>query len=330
MKIELAEEMARMALAGLEREFPNKPGVVMNEEVDVKRPKDLYPVFYGHFDWHSSVHAHWTLVRLLRQFPNLPCALEIHSALSRKFSEKGLQAEAKNLSSNPSFERMYGWAWALRLGVELRELEGAGEWAKWYEPIEKAIVYNAKAYLPKLDWPVRCGFHPESSFPLGQMLDWARAVGELDFEKLIIECSIKFYGKDENYPVEYEPSGNDFFSAGLNEADLMRRVLPAKEYQAWLYKFLPGLENGKAGNLLKPVTVSDLNDGHLVHLVGLNLSRAWTMRGIASNISGTAKIHLLNAAELHQQAGIEQVSSGSYEGEHWLGTFAVYLMTSFR
>jgi len=328
MSTDQAEGMARLALAGLEREFPNKPGVMMNGLEDVKRPKDLYPVFYGHFDWHSSVHAHWTLVRLLGSCPELSCAEEISSALERKFSQAGLQAEADNLASNPSFERMYGWAWALRLGSELRLLEGADQWVKWYQPIEKAIVANAKSYLPKLDWPVRCGFHPESAFPLGQMLDWARATGELDFEKLIIERAIKFYGKDENYPAEYEPSGNDFFSAGLNEADLMRRVLSETEFQSWLQKFLPELKSGKAGNLLEPVTVSDLDDGHLVHLVGLNLSRAWAMRGIASCITGSAKSHLLEAAERHEKAGLEQVSSGSYEGEHWLGTFAVYLMSN--
>ncbi len=338
MKIELAEKVARLALAGLEREFPNKPGVVMNGLEDVKRPKDLYPVFYGHFDWHSSVHAHWTLVRLLRFCPELSCADEIRSELGREFSQEGLQSEAENLASNPSFERMYGWAWALRLGIELRGLEGTDGadgadgtegWAKWYGPVERIIVDNAKKYLPKLDWPVRCGFHPESAFPMGQMLDWARATGEMDFEELIIERAIKYYGKDEKYPTEYEPSGNDFFSAGLNEADLMRRVLPTAEFQLWLQNFLPELAHGKAGNLLEPVTVSDLDDGHLVHLVGLNLSRAWAMIGIASNISnlGFVKSHLLAAAERHQEAGLKRVSSGSYEGEHWLGTFAVYLMT---
>ncbi len=322
---EQAENFIRLALDGLEREFPNKPGVMMNGLEDVKRPRDLYPVFYGHFDWHSSVHGHWAAVRLLRLFPQADWADETRLALSRKFTEEGLAAEAENLRRNPSFERMYGWAWALRLGMELRQIEG--EWAKLYAPIEGAIVENAKQYLPKLDWPVRCGFHPESSFPLGQMLDWARATGDTEFEALIIVKAIKFYGEDENYPAAYEPSGNDFFSAGLNEADLMRRVLSKDKFQSWLQVFLPDLKDGKAGNLLDPVTVSDLEDGQLVHLVGLNLSRAWSMRGIASALKGSEKICLLDSAKRHQEAGLKQVSSGSYEGEHWLGTFAVYLMT---
>jgi len=329
MSVELAEKMAELALAGLEREFPNKPGVVMHQLEDVKRPKEMYPVFYGHFDWHSSVHAHWTLVRLLRVFPDLASADAIRSALSRKFSQNKLQAEADNLLRNPSFERMYGWAWALRLGVELRELAGqdAQLWSEWYAPVEQAIVANAKTFLPKLDWPVRCGFHPESAFPLGQMLDWARATGEKSFEELITKRAIHFYARDVDYPAAYEPSGNDFFSAGLNEADLMRRVLPQAEFEQWLDQFLPGLKHGKAGNLLNPVTVSDLHDGHLVHLVGLNLSRAWAMRGIATSLPDSSQALLIAAADQHAKAGLAQVSSGSYEGEHWLGTFAVYLMT---
>ncbi len=299
----------------------------MEDLTDVKRPKELYPVFYGHYDWHSSVHAHWSLVRLLRVLPQLSSAEKIRAALDRKFNSDALQAEADHLENNPSFERMYGWAWALRLGMELRELNGAEVWCSGYAGIEQAIVKHAKNYLPKLEWPVRCGFHPESSFPISQMLDWARATGDSDFEKLLCERALTFYQKDTNYPIAYEPSGNDFFSSGLNEANLMRRVLSEPEFQNWFTSFLPQLSNGEAGNLLQPVTVHTLDDGHLVHLVGLNLSRAWAMRSIAQNLTSVAKEQLLNAAQLHEQAGLKQMESGSYEGEHWLGTFALYLMT---
>ncbi|YCM42104.1 DUF2891 domain-containing protein [Verrucomicrobiaceae bacterium 227] len=315
-----------LALAGLDREFPNKPGHVYRTEGDVKSPREVTPVFYGHFDWHSSVHGHWTLVRLIRLFPKAEWVPKVREALAARFSENALQQEADYLASHKAFERMYGWAWALRLGIELRGLddEQGQDWAKWYLPVEAAIVANAKEYLPKLSWPVRCGFHPESSFPLGQMIDWARATGDGEFEALLIAKAKGFYGEDKAYPVRYEPSGNDFFSAGLNEADLMRRVLPKAEFAKWFAGFFPKLD---LGNLTTPVTVTDFTDGHLVHLVGLNLNRAWTMRGIASALDGAAKETLLKSSLAHEKAGLKDTISGHYEGDHWLGTFAVYLMT---
>lgn len=323
---EEAARFADLALAGLDREYPNKPGHVFHSADDLKSPREVTPVFYGHFDWHSSVHGHWTLVRLLRLFSDSPWEPKVREALAARFSKEALQKEADYLTAEKSFERMYGWAWALRLGIELRSLEGAQgrEWADWYRPVEEAIVRNAKAYLPKLSWPIRCGFHPESAFPLAQMVDWARATGDGEFEALLIEKSKKFYGGDRDYPVRYEPSGNDFFSPGLNEADLMRRVLPAGEFGEWFAKFLPDLD---LGNLATPVVVSDFSDGHLVHLVGLNLSRAWTLRGIAGALDEETKANLLAIAAAHEKAGLRDAISGHYEGDHWLGTFAVYLLT---
>lgn len=321
-----ASRFVDLAMAGLNREFPNKPGNVLRSPEDALTPKQMTPVFYGHFDWHSSVHGHWTLVRLLRLFPKAEWTAKVREALDKKFTAEGLKAEAAYLRKNPSFERMYGWAWALRLGIELRALtdEQGVRWARNYQPVEEVIVKNAKAYLPKLDWPVRCGFHPESSFPLGQMLDWARATDDEDFEDLIVQKGRSFYFKDVAYPVRYEPSGNDFFSAGLNEADLMRRVLPKAEYRTWLEKFFPSFD---LGNLVTPVTVSDFEDGQLVHLVGLNLNRAWTLRGIAGALEGDVQKKLLKVADDHEKAGLRDAISGHYEGDHWLGTFAVYLVT---
>jgi hypothetical protein len=321
-----AARFVDLALAGLNREFPNKPSMVLNSAAELRTPREITPVFFGHFDWHSSVHGHWTLVRLLRLFPKAPWHAEVRAELAEKFVAEDLQKEAQHLSANLWFERMYGWAWALRLGVELRALEDdqGKEWAKFYLPVEQAIVTNAKAYLPKLDWPIRCGFHPESSFALGQMLDWARATGDEDFEKLLLQKAKSFYLKDRAYPVRYEPSGNDFFSPGLNEADLMRRVLPVEDYRAWLENFFPGFD---LGNLTTPVSVSDFEDGHLVHLVGLNLNRAWSFRGIASALAGDPRDALLKLADAHEKAGLRDAISGHYEGDHWLGTFAVYLLT---
>jgi len=321
-----ATRFVDLALAGLNREFPNKPGNVLRSAEDARTPSELTPVFFGHFDWHSSVHGHWTLVRLLRLFPKAEWHDKVRTELAGKLVKEDLEKEAAYLRANASFERMYGWAWALRLGIELRALEDeqGKEWAKFYLPLEEVIVTNAKAYLPKLDWPIRCGFHPESSFALGQMLDWARATGDEEFEALLLKKARAFYLKDTAYPVRYEPSGNDFFSAGLNEADLMRRVLSAEEFREWLGKFFPAFE---LGNLTRPVTVSDFEDGHLVHLVGLNLNRAWDFRGIATVLEGKPRERFLQLAEAHEKAGLRDAISGHYEGDHWLGTFAVYLLT---
>lgn len=324
---------ARLALGGIVREFPNKPMHVHTDAGSAKRPRELHPVFYGSFDWHSSMHGHWMLVRLLRLYPEATVAGEIREALDRQLTREGLAAEAAyfDVKTNRSYERMYGWAWALRMAAELRTWDDPDgkRWAESFAPLEKKIVGLAKDYLPKLDWPIRCGFHPESAFPLGQFLDYAGAVGDVAFAELVRERALNWYGADKDYPVRYEPSGNDFFSAGLNEADLMRRVFGPGEYADWLGGFFPGLAEGSMGNLLQPASVSDVTDGHLVHLAGLNLTRAWTMRGIASALPGDdpRRAVLEAAAEAHAGAGLAYVFSGHYEGEHWLASFAVYLLT---
>ena len=328
-----AAGFVKLALAGIDREFPNKTGHVTIGPDDLKTPRQMHPVFYGHFDWHSSVHGHWTLVRLLKMYPGAPFAAAARKVLDGRFTKEGLETEALYFRSkeNRSFERMYGWAWALRLALELRGWDDpdAKRWAAHFTVLENEITGLAMDYLPKLDWPVRCGFHPETAFPLGQMLDYARATGDAGLEKLVIEKARAFYGKDRSYPAAYEPSGNDFFSPGLNTADLMRRVLPAEEFSQWLGDYLPGLAKGEAGNLFTPVAVSDPTDGHLIHLAGLNLNRAWTMRGIASVLpdSDPRKKLLLDSAGKHTVAGLAMVETGHYEGEHWLGSFATYLLS---
>jgi len=327
-------KFARLALDGIVREFPNKPSNVMAGEDDVRSPRELHPVFFGSFDWHSSVHGHWMLVRLLKLYPEAPLAQEIRETLRRQLTAEKLQAEADYFGAkhNASFERMYGWAWTLRLAAELHSWEGDPDGEAWAEnlaPLEQKIVELAQAYLPKLDWPIRCGFHPESAFALSQMLDYARICGNSELGKLVREKAIGFYAKDRDYPAAYEPSGNDFFSAGLNEADLMRRLVEAEEFSAWLDGFFPDLREGRCGNLLTPVRVSDIDDGHLIHLAGLNLTRAWTMAGILSALppdDPRAKT-LAEAMAAHQEAGLQYVFSGSYEGEHWLASFAIYLLT---
>ncbi len=332
MTLGQAEGFVKLALAGIDREFPNKTGHVTTGPEDLKTPSAMHPVFYGHFDWHSSVHGHWMLVRLLKRFPEAGFAAEVRAVLKKRLTADGLKAETAYFQQkeNQGFERMYGWAWALRLATELHGWDDPDGriWAANFKPLEQELTSLAKAYLPKLDWPVRCGFHPESSFALAQMLDYARATGDRGFESLLKEKARSFYLGDRGYPTAYEPSGNDFFSPGLNVADLMRRVLSADDFSTWLTHYLPGLKAGEAGNLLTPVRVSDATDGQLVHLAGLNLSRAWTMKGIASVLKeeDPRKKVLLDSAARHTTAGLLLVSSGHYEGDHWLASFAVYLL----
>ena len=328
-----ATDLVELALAGIDREFPNKTGHVTHGPGDLRSPREMHPVFYGHFDWHSSVHGHWTLVRLLRLFPGAPFAEKVRRILDGRFTAEGLAAEAAYFREpeNRSFERLYGWAWALRLAAELHAWNdpSARGWARRFEPLERTLVDAAKAYLPKLGWPVRCGFHPETSFPLAQFLDYAAVTGDAGFAELVRSRALHFHRRDRDYPADYEPSGNDFFSHGLNTADLMRRVLPAAEFSLWLEAYLPDLAAGRAGGLLTPVAVSDPTDGHLVHLAGLNLSRAWAMLGIASVLDpADPRRHVLEAsAGSHADAGRQWLATGHYEGDHWLGSFATYLLT---
>ena len=328
-----AAVFSRLALDCIVTEYPNKPMQVMVGDESALTPRQLHPVFYGCFDWHSAVHGHWLLVRLLKLHPGHPEAQRTRAALAGKFSAEELVAEAEYFDAkhNRSFERMYGWAWLLRLAVELRTFDDpdAQAWAERLAPLEQRIVALTLDYLPRLDWPVRTGVHPNTAFALGQALDFARAAGNGDLEELLIEKSLAYFSADRQYPVNYEPSGEDFFSAALAEADLMRRVLPSAAYSDWLDGFFPGLRQGDLGRLLEPATVSDVTDGKIVHLAGLNLHRAWTMRSVAWALPADdlrAQV-LLESASDHLAAGLDYVFSGHYEGEHWLATFAVYGLT---
>jgi hypothetical protein len=332
---EQVDAFAELALTGIPQEYPNKPSNMMATAEDVLSPRAMHPAFFGSFDWHSSVHGHWMLVRLLRTFPDAPSAGKIRALLDGQFTAEKMQAEANYFKHkhNTSFERMYGWAWALQLANELHSWKGdadARRWAKNFAPLEKIITSLTKDYLPKLTWPVRTGVHQDTGFALALTLDYARAVADVDLEKLIIAKSREFYLNDRDYPVAYEPSGNDFFSSGLNEADLMRRVLTQAEFPAWLGQFLPGIRDQKLGNLLTPAEVSDVTDGHLVHLAGLNSNRTWCFNGIASALpEDDPRAPILRAAAKdHLAKGMAYVFSGHYEGEHWLATFAVYALAT--
>ena len=305
----------------------------MNDIDDVLGPRALHPAFYGCFDWHSSVHGHWMLARQLRMFPDLDEAETIRDALSANLTAGNILVEAEYLGdeSRKSFERTYGWAWLLKLAEELGRSDDPGlqRLADNLGPLVQVIIQRYLDFLPKQDYPIRRGVHPNTAFGLAFALDYVRFAGEEGLEKLITERAGTYFLFDEDCPGGWEPDGDDFFSSCLIEADLMRRILGLSEYSEWLGRFLPELENGGPASLLVPVAVSDRSDPKIVHLDGLNLSRAWCMLGIASVLppADPRKKILEDAAYLHAAATLEHISSGSYEGEHWLASFAVYMLS---
>lgn len=334
MTREAASSLARLALDCVQREYPNKPGHVINDERDVKNPKTLHPVFYGCFDWHSAVHGHWMLVRLLRNVPDLPEGDEIRAALDANITAENVLGEVAYLEqpNRKSFERTYGWAWLLKLSEELHEWDDADgrRWSTNLAPLAGAIVERYLDFLPRQTYPIRVGVHQNTAFGIAFALDYARTTGDDDLEGLLIERALNYYGEDENYPAGWEPGGDDFFSPGLMEADLMRRVMEPERFAVWFESFMPELERGEPKSLLEPAIVADRTDPKIVHLDGLNLSRAWCMMGVAASLpEGTSSRSVLFAsAQRHAEDALAHVASGHYEGQHWLASFAVYMLST--
>ena len=327
-----AAELARLAMDNIPRAYPYKPGFVHVDEASARPPREVHPVFWGSFDWHSSVHGHWMLVRLLKLHPEHAEAEASRALLEAQLTEAGLAAEAAffDEKQNRSFERMYGWAWLFRLAAELEgwdDPQGAA-WREHLRPLETRLADLTVDYLGRLQWPIRTGVHPDTGFALSLALDYARKVGNTALEGAVVDAAKRYYGGDQGYDGRFEPSGEDFFSTSLNEADLMRRVLAPDAYADWLTGYLPGLAKQQAGNLLTPVEVSDVTDARIVHLAGLDLSRGWTLSGIASALPEDDPRYAIcrAAATAHAEAGLRYVFSGHYEGEHWLASFAVYLL----
>ena len=330
---EQGSHFAGLALAGISREYPNKLDHVINGPADLLRPRALHPAFYGCFDWHSSVHGHWMLVRLLRALPGWEDATTVRAALATNLAHENLQAERAYLDgpNRRSFERTYGWAWLLKLAEELYLWDDpqGKEWARDIQPLTEAFVERYLEFLPKQTYPIRVGTHSNTAFGLIFALDYARAVKHSELESLLIERALSYFGGDRDYPAQLEPNGNDFFSPALIEAYLMSSTLPPAEFGGWFRRFLPEIERGKPGNLFTPAEVSDRTDPQIVHLDGLNLSRAWCMEGIASILpeGGPARAILLGSATRHANASLSHVASGDYMGEHWLASFAVLMLT---
>jgi hypothetical protein len=337
--VQSAERFAKLALGCVEKEYPNKISHVLNSDADVAPPRKLTPSFYGCYDWHSSVHGHWLLVRLIRTFPDAPFVAQARDALRKSLSAGNLKQEAAYIrgAGRASFERPYGLAWLFQLCSELREWndEQTREMPANLRPLEEAAVERLKTWLPKLSHPVRIGEHDQTAFALGLMLDYARSTGNQGFAKLATDSAKKFFLADKNCPLAYEPSGEDFLSPCLAEADVMRRVLSQKDFASWLKEFLPQIpalpaESDRPTVDWLPVAISpDPSDPKLAHLDGLNLSRAWMLEGIISALPADdlRRPALAAAADAHRRAGLAAVTGEHYEGGHWLGSFAVYLTT---
>jgi len=322
-----ADRFAALALRCVRQEYPNKLDHVMNGAGEVKGPKALHPAFYGCFDWHSSVHGHWMLVKLLREHPGMTRAAEIRAVLDEHLSPGRIALEVAYLGGDNrrSFERTYGWAWLLKLSAELRSWDdpSARRWAEALQPLADELAGRFMAFLPKQTYPIRTGVHPNTAFSLDLALDYARTTRDARFEALIRDRARDWFGRDRRGPLAWEPGGEDFLSPCLEEAALMSRLLPAAAFRRWLGDFLPGLPGG-----LVPAVVSDRTDPKLVHLDGLNLSRARALRQIAAALDPTdaRAAALRRLADRHARASLPHLASGSYEGEHWLATFAVRML----
>lgn len=328
LNLEEANRLAKLPLYCMGIEYPNKLNQTIGSADDLRSPQDLHPAFYGCFDWHSAVHGHWSLVSLLRNFPNLENATQIKNKLLKSISKENIEKEVMYFQGkyNASYERTYGWAWILKLAEELHS---------WDDPAGKVLEDNLKPltdlmvtkyieFLPRLNYPIRVGEHPNTSFGLSFAYDYAITTNNNKLRHIIEQRAKDFYLYDENCPLTWEPSGFDFLSPCLEEAAIMKRVLSQDNFITWIKKFLPELTN-KDFNM-ETGKVSDRTDGKLVHLDGVNFSRAWSLNKIAENIPELS--HLKNIANKHINYSLPSIVEDYYEGGHWLGSFAIYALNS--
>lgn len=330
-----AENYARLALANITREFPALVSALMTAPGQFpRRPRDRTPVFYGSFDWHSCVEMHWVLVRLLRAYQ----APGIRPALDAQFTRAGLRREAEYAQLRGTGLRHYGWGWALALSHELAAWAGHGgdedarRWAAAMQPLADALTRNFLDWLPKATYPIRSGLHANSAFALSRALPYAQLRarnGQPELFKAISDAANRWYAADTDYPGGWEPSGSDFLSPALTEAELMARLLPPDRFEAWLGAFLPGLAAGEPAALFTPAVVSDSSDGQIAHLHGLNLSRAWCWRRLAETLpAGDPRVPAcVAAARTHAGASLPHVVADDYMVTHWLAAYAVLLFS---
>ncbi len=333
MDVATVEKFADLALACVHQEYPNKISHVLQSDEDVAPPRELTPAFYGCFDWHSSVHGHWLLVRLSKLYPDADFISDARSGLAMSLTRDRLAADAAYLAGpgRASYERPYGLAWLLCLAEELRgwDDDQARQWSENMVPLETEAADRFRTWLPKLSYPIRTGEHSQTAFAFGLVLDWARAVGDEKLADLVKGKALGFYFEDVACPLNYEPSGQDFLSPCIAEADLMRRILQPSQFAVWLKRFLPGIPTDGGAAWLPIGVVTDRADGKLAHLDGLNLSRAWMLEGIVTGLpqDDPRRASLQAAADVHRASGLASLTGEHYEGGHWLGSFATYLVT---
>ncbi len=326
LNVEQAKKIFDLPTHCIKVEYPNKLQQALGSDSDLKPPRELRPIFYGCYDWHSSVHGFWSIVKLMKDFPELDRDQKVRSDLNQLITAENVAVEMAffNDKNNKNFERTYGWAWLLQLQMELNNWQDKDVqvWAKNLKPLSDLIITKYKDYLPKLVYPIRTGTHDNTAFGLSLTIDYARSVNDKAFEKVIVDNANRLYQKDKGCNIGFEPSGSDFLSACLEEALLMSKIHPHDDYKKWLKSFLPQLFDKK--HELKPGIVSDRTDGQLVHLDGLNFSRATALYQIAAKLP---ELNYLNDwANHHFNYSFNNISNDDYMGSHWLGTFALYAL----
>ena len=329
-KIDLkgANTLVELPLHCMNTEYPNKLSQTIGSDEDLQAPRILHPAFYGCFDWHSSVHGHWSLVSLLKQFPDIEKAEEVKERLLSNISKENIEVEVQYFygKHNKSYERTYGWAWLLKLAEELHTWDApiARELETNLQPLTDLIIGKYIEFLPKLNYPLRVGTHTNTAFGLSFAYDYAETINHDALKKAITERAKYFFLNDKNCPITWEPSGTDFLSPCLEEAALMKRLLPKAEFKVWLNDFLPELKN--KDYQLEVRLVSDRTDGQLVHLDGVNFSRAWSLNKIAEGLPEYSYFRFV--ANKHVNYSLPSIVGDSYEGGHWLGSFAIYALNS--
>ncbi|WP_255785032.1 DUF2891 domain-containing protein [Membranihabitans maritimus] len=324
LTLEEANRLSRLPLHCMQVEYPNKLSQVLSDSTGLKSPRELHPAFYGCFDWHSSVHGHWMLVRLLKEFPDIDDHKSIKAKLYQNISRENILSELSYFRKDPNYERTYGWAWLLKLAEELHTWESpfAKGLEKNLQPLTDYIVQRYLEFLPKLHYPIRVGEHSNTAFGMSFALDFAQTTGHAPLKDLISQRARDFYINDQSCPIDWEPSGFDFLSPCLEEANIMKKVLSNEEFSEWIQSFLPQLS--QSDFILQPGIVSDRSDGKLVHLDGVNFSRAWCLYNISEEMEGLE--HLKTLANSHISYSLPHIVDNNYEGTHWLASFAVYAL----